>query len=91
MGEITMDLDNGYEDVTIKVHFHFQPYERPTHNYPGCNPDVLIEEVEMVDGTPLDLLPDYQAYLEKEILEDIISNEVSKFFRGIGVDPFSGE
>jgi len=38
------------EDCPVTVHFDFQPYEKATLEYPGCEAEVTITGVDTTDG-----------------------------------------
>lgn len=46
------------EDVPVMVSFYYQPYEKQTHNYPGCVAEVFIESVFLERRDFLDILSD---------------------------------
>ena len=51
-------LENGMDDLEIEVtDFDYQPYEPMERHYPGCSESVEINEVEIVDGSEICLLP----------------------------------
>jgi hypothetical protein len=60
-------IQNGEDEIKIKVYFDYQPYEPMTRHYPGCSESVDIGEVRVADGGEICLLD--EGLMEEEILE----------------------
>jgi len=43
-------IDNGFEEVDIEVHYDYQPAERATRYYPGCDEMVCINRIFRSDN-----------------------------------------
>ena len=75
-------IDNWYvpkycRDIAIKYHI-INPGERPTKDYPGCDPEIEILGIE-VNGKPISI------YLETHLLEthDFEKEIISKIKEGL--------
>ncbi len=53
-----------YKDWDLEVEYDFQPMERRTHNYPGCDASAMPECVKLNDI-------DITELLSEKVLEDI--------------------
>lgn len=75
MNQETLHIENVDEEIEIEVYFDFQPEERMTRHYPGCDPSVEICEVIRADnGVELCLLPDEQERIEEILVEKAEEN-----------------
>jgi hypothetical protein len=69
---VEFDSLHDYNEVAVEVEYDYQPAERATSTYPGCDESVVINEVIREDtGRDIlaDLHPDALENLRIEILE----------------------
>jgi len=71
--EVTLSIavDYGYEEVPSTVYFDYQPPEKATPDYPGCEASVTINRVVVKE---IDLLPIFTEGLLEEIKEVCLSS-----------------
>ena len=55
------------EEISVEVHFDYQPYERPTNTYPGAEASVTITEVRVDSDKDKDIF----GILSEAVLEDL--------------------
>jgi len=66
--ETTIELENG-DELEIEVDFDATPAERMTHDYPGCDAEVEINQVVVITtGKEIELSIEDEELLEEEIL-----------------------
>ena len=73
---VTKYIENVEDEIEIEVAFDFQPPERMTRHYPGCDASADIYEVIIVEtGAEICLLPKEQERMEEELLDDYYENQ----------------
>jgi hypothetical protein len=68
----------GNKDVPVVIEYDYQPPERCTRDYPGCDAEVTIIEITDANGNAVILSESYIAILEEEILEDETQNAIDE-------------
>jgi hypothetical protein len=66
--ETTIELENG-EEVDVEVDFDFSPAEKMTHDYPGCDADVEINQVVTVDGKEIEITKEDEEFIKEQIFD----------------------
>ena len=66
--ETTIETENG-EEIEVEVDFDFSPAEKMTHDYPGCDASVEINQVQTVDGKEIELSKEDEELMVEEILD----------------------
>jgi hypothetical protein len=64
--ETTIETEEA--EVEIEVDFDFQPAEKMTHDYPGCDASVEINSVQTVDGKEIELSEEAEELMEEQIM-----------------------
>jgi len=67
-----------FGEQLIHIHYDYQPYERATREYPGCEEGIDITQF-MWDGV------DYLNKLPPDVLEDIASDILENIYEDDGV------
>ena len=62
-------------DVPVVVEYDYQPSERATWTYPGCDAEVTICSITDLNGN---VMPIYSSQLEDEILEHEIQQAIDE-------------
>lgn len=72
---VTKHIEQGEDELEVDIFFDFQPEERTTYDYPGCDAAVDICEVILVEsGAEICFLKDIESSMEEEILVDHYDN-----------------
>lgn len=81
---VTKYIENVGEEIEVEVNFDFQPAERRTWNYPGCDASLDICEIRRTDnGAELFLLKEHEDDMAEELLEDYREQRRLLYERGI--------
>jgi len=65
-----MTLNVTFRGVKLSVAYHYQPAERMTNDYPGCDEEIEVEAVYTLHGDDIaELLVDCMDELEEVCLE----------------------
>lgn len=76
--ETTLEIED--RDVDVEVDFDYDPPEKMTHDYPGCDEDVCVNEVK-ANGAELNLTSDEIDHLRDEILDWIHEEKEERWDR----------
>lgn len=81
MSKYETTIENVEDELEIEVDFDFEPAERMTHDYPGCDAQVTINEVT-VAGKEICLTKDEEERIVEEIMDYIeYANEENDNYR----------
>ena len=81
MSKYETTIENGDDELEIEVDFDFEPAERMTRDYPGCDAQVIINEVTGA-GKEICLTKDEEERMIEEIMDYIESaNEENDNYR----------
>ena len=65
-------IENVDEEIKIEVEYDYQPMEHMTRHYPGCDEDVELCCVTVIDtGAEIRLLAGAEGAMVEEILQDV--------------------
>lgn len=81
MSKYETTIENVDDELEIEVDFDFEPAERMTRDYPGCDAQVTINEV-LAAGKEICLTKDEEERMVEEIMDYIkFANEENDNYR----------